>query len=441
MKAVSLLEPAATIGTKFVDISADGEINVHFHPGQQAAMASRKRIILVLAGTQGGKTSFGPWWLFNEIYSERGRGAGDYLAVTSTYDLFKLKMLPEMIKVFCDITKMGRYHAGDRVIELMDPKRGVFNAKKSSDSMWGRIILRSANVSSGLESATANAAWLDEAGQEEWTLEAWQAIQRRVALRSGRILITTTPYYFGWLKYEVYDRWLNGDKTIDVINFPSTLNPAFPREEYERARRVMDDWRFDMFYQGLFVKPTGLVYSSFDYNVHVLSVEVVDKLRYTDYVIGIDPGAVNTAVVLLGHTEDDRWVVLEEHLVGDMTTRELANFVRTNFDLPNLSIYGGSNSEKQFRYDMVDNGVYVEFCGSDDVDYGVQRVTELLRDKRLFVSKKCAGLIDEFGSYKRKQTDDGAVMDEIVNKRMYHRLDALRYAVVGIRQDGYPAIF
>lgn len=72
-------------------------IVLNLHPGQERAMNSEKRFVFMLSGTQGGKTSLGPWWLAREIET---RGQGDYLAVTANYDLFKLKMLPEMLKVF-----------------------------------------------------------------------------------------------------------------------------------------------------------------------------------------------------------------------------------------------------------------------------------------------------------------------------------------------------
>lgn len=39
----------------------DGQIQLDFHPGQARAWLSKARFVFMLAGTQGGKTSFGPW--------------------------------------------------------------------------------------------------------------------------------------------------------------------------------------------------------------------------------------------------------------------------------------------------------------------------------------------------------------------------------------------
>src|SRR5258708_6530120 len=132
-----------------------------FHPGQKQTWDREERFVLMLAGSQGGKTTFGPPWLYREI---QRRGSGDYLAVTSTFELFKLKMLPVLREFFETLLGIGRYQAGDRVIEISNPP-------------GTRILLRSATAEGGLEAATAKAAWLDECGQDEFGLETWEAVQ------------------------------------------------------------------------------------------------------------------------------------------------------------------------------------------------------------------------------------------------------------------------
>ena len=151
----------------------DGDLIVTPHPGQYEALTSTSQNVWVFSGTQGGKTSMVPLWLYNEILNTAQSGEeNDYLAVTASFDLFKLKFLPEMIKFFCDVMKIGRYWAADRIIELkcLDPKHpkyGEFLAERAVDPMWGRIILRSAQSEGGLESSTAKAAVLDECGRSD----------------------------------------------------------------------------------------------------------------------------------------------------------------------------------------------------------------------------------------------------------------------------------
>jgi len=69
-------------------------------------MQSMARFVFMISGAQGGKTVSGPPWLFEEI---KRRGPGDYLAVTSNYGLFKLKMLPSLMNYFDDILHIGKY--------------------------------------------------------------------------------------------------------------------------------------------------------------------------------------------------------------------------------------------------------------------------------------------------------------------------------------------
>ena len=121
------------------DVVGD-EIVLNFHSGQLQACDSEKRIVAVLSGTQAGKTSFGPWWLLREVERE---GPGDYLAVTATFPLLKLKMLPEFLALFRERLQLGEWRAVDRVF-IFDPD--------ATESRFGwreptRVIFGSAKIS------------------------------------------------------------------------------------------------------------------------------------------------------------------------------------------------------------------------------------------------------------------------------------------------------
>lgn len=416
---------------------ADGQLKLSLHPGQTKAWDSQARFVFIFAGTQGGKTSFLPWWLWREILQ---CGKGDYIAATSSYDLFKLKFLPEMRNVFESILGIGRYWASNKVIELRNPDTNEFEARTADDPMWGRIILRSAQSKGGLESATAKAAVLDECGQDEFTLETWEAVLRRLSLSRGRVLGGTTLYNLGWTKSEIYDRWSDGDETIDVIQFPSFHNPAFPKEEYDRAKSSMQDWRFAMFYDGRFTRPIGLIYA--DFENHML-VDAFDIPRNWRRVVGLDFGGANTAKLYLAENPDDlRWYVYDEELSGGLSTDDHVR--KTINALPSaeadddeasgidISVVGGAKSETQQRLDWNAAGLYVEEPTISDVEGGIDRVTKLIKEDRLRIFRNLKGLRDELGKYSRKVDPQGNVLDEIENKRSFHRLDALRYAAIKI---------
>lgn len=400
----------------------DDCLRLHLHPGQSAVWESQRRFIFMLAGTQSGKTSFGPHWLRREIET---RGPGDYIAATSTYDLFKLKMLPAIRELFEHQLGIGRYWGGDKVVELKDPDTDKYPSDDGKPP-WARIILRSANAPGGLESATAKGAWLDECGQDDFTLDAWQAVIRRLSLAQGRVLGTTTPYNLGWLKTQIFDRWLNGDDSIDVIQFASINNPQFPREEFERARATMPAWKFRMFYEGQFDRPPGLIFDVFDRARHVIPPFVIPY--YWPRTIGLDFGGVHTSAVFLARREDGVYVLYREYLEGGKTA---AGHVAALRETGEPQAYGGAGSEQQWRDEFSAAGLHVYRPPISDVEVGIDRVYELFVTNRLLIFDTCAGVIDQLGRYSRPVDDEGNAMPGIVNKEDYHYLDALRYGVAG----------
>jgi hypothetical protein len=385
---------------------------LHMHPGQLRAWDSEKRFTCVLAGTQGGKTSFGPWWLWREIERE---GAGDYLAVTATYDLFKLAMLPALLDTFVYKLGIGTYSPSSRTIDI--PSRGA------------RIILRSAESGGGLESSTAKAAWLDEAGQESYTISTWEAVLRRLSIHQGRALLTTTIYNLGWLKQALYDKWRAGQSDIDIIQFDSTQNPSFPVEEFERARGSMPLWKFNMFYRGMFERPAGLIYDCFDPDVHVVPrFAIPDNWPRHG---GLDFGGVNTAALIAaeepGHAKgEERYFVYREYHAGNRTARQHRDAILAGE--PSMpSFVGGSKSERQWRSEFAASGLPIREPRISDVEVGIQRGYSLFKQGRMFVMDNCMSFIGDLQAYARKVDDMGEPTEEIADKSTWHLMDAYRY--------------
>jgi hypothetical protein len=271
-------------------------------------------------------------------------------------------------------------------------------------------------------------------GQDNVTLEDWEAVQRRISLEQGRVLGTTTVYNRGWLKSQIYDPFLNGDPDFDIIQFDSTENPAFPREEYERARRTLPTWRFEMFYRGRFSRPAGLIYADFDE-----STMLVDPFLIPDEwpkVVGVDFGGANTATLWLAlDPRTGRWYAYRETLEGGRSTPEHAHDARDALGRCREFVFaGGAPGETQQRMDWTAAGIEVLQPLVSDVEAGLSRVTSLIKSNNFRVFRTCKGLRDEIGSYRRKIAPDGETLDEIMDKRKFHRLDCLRYiapAIVG----------
>ena len=391
-------------------ISYDGtKLTLSLHPGQTKAHDSKKRFVFIIAGTQSGKTSYLPIWLDREITE---KGEGDYLAVTATYDLLKMKFLPELRNYF--ETLFGWvFSASERTLW-----------REYKPRLFTRIICRSADAEGGLESASAKGALFDECGQDGVKVSAWEALQRRLSLSQGRVLGGTTPYNLGWLKTQVFDKWRNGDPDLQVVQFKSIMNPAFPREEYERARRTLPAWKFAMFYNGEFSRPAGMIYEDFSQQ-HIIPPFEIPSVW--PKLLGVDFGAVNTAKLWLAKEPDtDILYCYREALDGNKTTKQHVEDVR-KYSEYNLLAYGGAKSETQQRMDWNAAGLFVHEPAIADVEAGIDRVIALLKEYRIFFFSSVTGIIDEIGTYSRELDENGQPTEKIKDKSTFHLLDALRY--------------
>ena len=413
------------------DANGEERLLLHLHEGQTRAWESKKRFVMILCGTQWGKTVFGPHWMHREVVE---KGEGDYLAVTATFPLLKLKMQPEFLYVFDTLLGLGKWKEGDKVFESYEKKRG--------GPMW-RVIFGSATNPESIESATANAVWCDELGQHQFQRQAWEAILRRVSVTKGRILGTTTLYEFGWFKTEVYDRWRAGDPDIDVIQGHSLMNPAFPKEEYERAQSTMPRWKFNLFYRGIYERPAGLIYDSFDEEVCKIKRFAL-PLEWPRYV-GHDFGPNNTAALWYAQDPGTGYLyAYREYHAGGMSAFDHAQkFISMSSGENIIRRTGGANHEDGWRESFTAAGWPIVKPRMREVEAGINRVYGWHQQNRLFIFDDMTEYLDELMSYSRKLDDNYQPTLEIDNKSRYHILDAARYLLSDFApealQDGLSA--
>ena len=377
--------------------------------------------------------------------------------MTATYDLFRLKFLPSMQEVFEQALGIGRYWGADRVIELRDPRTGEFWAKRSTDAMWGRVILRAASSPGGLESATARGAILDEYGQAAFTAEAMEALDRRLSLIGGWIVGGTTPYTaFGWIRERVVlpferigtTKEQPGDSDVCLIRFDSCANPAFSPEEFERARRSMPAWRFDLFYRGVLSRPAGQIFSSFrDRDVadggHKCKPRRIPAswLRAT----GLDFGTTNTAATVAAIEEDlqgfptGRAILCDTYIGSGRHASEHAERVQAlSPDSPIAYAVGGAPSEDGWRAGYLWAGLPVHPPVEKDVEVRIDRVFGAIKMGKVLVFDTLRGggghpgLIDQILDYSRELDALGNVTDKIKDKAKYHLVDSAGYLLVGL---------
>lgn len=421
-----MVAAVAQVPSTVYQITEDGDLTLNLHAGQQRAYWADERFVLILAGTQSGKTSIGPAWLFREM---QRRGPGDYLIASPTFPLMEIKVIPEFKRFFQSMLNLGDY--------VGSPLRKFTVSRQGNQVLFGtpdpgeetHIYFGYGSDPDSLESATYKAAWLDEAGQKKFRLASWEAILRRLAIAQGRVLITTTPYTLGWLKSELHDKAAD-DPDIALVNFPSIANPAFRPEEFDRARRSLPAWKFNMFYRGVFDRPAGLIYDCFDRATHTMRRFPIPASWPRFY--GVDFGGVNTAAVALAEeqsqdgTPSGRYIAYREYHAGGRTAKQHGEHLLTGE--PGIpTAIGGAKSEGQWRDEFTEGGFPIEEPVVSDVEVGITRTYGLIKEGRLVFFDDLTGTIDQLESYSRVLDERGEPTEKIEDKETYHYLDGLRY--------------
>ncbi len=419
-------------------------IKYNFHRGQWKAWTSRKRIVCILAGSRAGKTSFGPIWLHREMLR---KGPGDYLVAAPVFPLIDKAAGPEIDRYFRQTLRLVRPKMASWQFVVTPQGEQSLASMQGSHRGWAkgdsnsRILFGHADEPESLEAMTAKAAWLDEAGQKKFKMSSWEAIQRRLAIDQGRVLLTTTPYSLGWLKRLIFDPWEAAKRNhpeIDVIQFASTMNPAFPVEEYERARASLPGWKFRQFYQGIFEKPAGQIYDCFDPKLHVVPRFAIPK-HWPRY-LGLDFGGVNTAGIFFAAEMNARpevtgrlFAYREYHPREKKTAA--AHGAALLKDEPCIPYcVGGSKSEDQWRDEFAAGGLPVSSPDFSDVEVGIDRVYGAIKRGEIMVFSDLDEYLEELGTYSRVLDDAGEPTEEIDEKSSFHLADAQRY-ILGYLKD------
>ena len=388
----------------------------------------------------GHNTSFGPWWLWRAIKrSATPNGPNDYLAVTSTFPLLDRKMLPEFLRVFQTTLKLGRWWDAKKIFELANPETGKL-AARSSEPMWGRVIFGSAKNADSLEAATAKAAWLDECGMDSFGVSSWEAVLRRLSLSRGPVLLSSTLYNFGWMKQLLHDPCIRGERDdVEIVSFESIMNPLFPQAEFERARRDLPRWKFDMQYRGIYSRPAGMIYDSFNEEFCTLPTNhelVRDGIPATwPIYVGVDFGGVNMAALFTAENpENGALYHFNEYLMGEKSIKQHAEAFKKIVGNRPLMWVGGAKPEDQWRYEFRQHGIPLVPPPISEVEVGISRVYAYHKNNRIYVFPHLKKYLDEKGRYSRKLDELNQPTEDIENKNDYHLMDAERVMVAAVHQ-------
>lgn len=448
-----------------------------FHAGQLDLWQSTAIDTVACAGTQGGKTSSEPAWLLREIQRcaplIRSLKAGEFIFAGPTLTLLRAQAITHFKTLFQEELGLGRFIESPKPLFRFSAD-GLRRVLGFTDCPVN-VHFPYTNDSSNLESMTALAGVWDEAGQKENRYESYGAYNRRLKVaRStsfeavahlapewwrvrflavegpdatfGRRLWGTTPYEWGWFKTEVIDRAERKSDGFALYNWPSWMNPRVSEAEcLSELDKGMPLWQWQMMYLGLFTRPAGVIYDTFDYESDTF--DPWDMPANWPAYPGVDFGPYNMAGIVVREDAASGvlWIETEYH-AGSATVDER---VRAMKQKPRGGEYsfmpgaGGAHGEEDSRTAYRQAGLPISEPPANDVSVQIGCVYAELKTKRLKISRSCKRLIEQFLHYSYELGADGLPTDVIANKSIYHLLDAARYIVTKLRppipKAGHPA--
>lgn len=305
------------------------------------------------------------------------------------------------------------------------------------------ILFGSAENPESLEGPHLDAfCWIDEAGLME--RPAWEVASRRTNNFNAPILITTIPYVAGWLKKDIYDRWLAGDDGIEWIHCRTLDNLEYSRENYERAKATMRPEKFRANYEGEFARPYGLIFPD-PPDAELLEIGTRTLNRYGGAIpddwpafVGHDFGINDPTTGLWSRlTPDDVLLLVGEYEVSGMTIEDHVNVWKRS-GWSNVDAAWGDPHEKDVLMRASDMG-YPIMPAKADIIMGIDAIWDRMVTGRLGVLPGLDGFLHHRETYvwATHRNDEDQLKDKPKDPQpARHIMDALRYSVVGLIDYG-----
>jgi hypothetical protein len=444
-----------------------------FHPGQACGWNIDRdsyRVLAIIAGKQGGKSTFGLPWFFREIQL---CGPGHYCLTGPSYVVLNKRMIPDIKQELCDrgyatynenkheitFTKEGMlafYGTFDRNelyerYKYVNPDTGAVERKAEFKSRVTIFVIEASDAKK-LEAGTYKAALAEEFGSTDVSEKAFDnLVNGRLVRYRGRCCIVTTPYDVNWLKYRVYDAAFTAGKPEDapefmvgndgfhaVVRFESWMNPEFGMEEFVRIRDGGTQvWYFDMMYRGIFTRPVGSIFDCFDRTKNTTPIDIGQIPAGWDRLWGMDFGAINCAAVKVAFEPGSRpraIAYMSYHPAQKLETGDHVKRLLRGEKGPAYTIGGKKSGEQGWRNEFGEHGLWINEPEVGDHEVRIQILYGLIERGDLIFCSVLTELIKEIETYKRVADNEGNITMEIHNKAGFHRLDALLYIAYRIFQ-------
>lgn len=389
------------------------EKEIYLLPGQANLLADFESLILAaIAGTGGGKTMTGYWWLHSRMETYPGNTWG---MAEPTYNMLARIILessdpgrPSLKDYFKAVGHHPDYHAVDKILY----------------TDFGKVYLGSADRPDSMQGAAVKGYWLDEAGQ--MNLLAHETASQRCSMLLGQELLTTTPYNLGWLLTNIKQR--AGSAGIHVETWSSKDRPGFPRESYEKAKLILPPWRFRMLYDAEFERPAGVIYHMFDEGTCVIDRFPIPQ-TWLVYV-GHDFGPDNPAALFYAQDPaTGQFYAYHEYLPGPgvSVNKRVEDFKKITEGYNVLKRVGGSHTEEENRQAYNAHGWLITEPKLNRVEPQIDKVTGMHQLNKIFVFRDMEHYLDEKRTFARKLDEENRPTPEIKDPARFHFMSCERY--------------
>lgn len=381
---------------------------------QQNAILSDDKTTLLITGIQFGKTTAGSLWMKRQMHTHCDK-SDKFIITAPNYKIMQQSTLPAFLKY---MDGYGEYRKGDAIFEMFEGGTCYMRTATEPDSIVGITDVR--------------AIWGDEAGK--YSLYFWENMQARSSFKNCPIMLTTSPYTTNWVFKELLKPCKAGKRDdINLIQASSNENPHFPKEEFERRRKVMDFRRFSALYLGQFERMHGLVYDCFDEDIH--QCDNFGLPSGTKYFAGVD----------WGHT--DPFVIVVRAITPSGHHFQVSEFFKTRLTISDQIIAAKQKKQifgiERFYADPSQPGSIEEFnrhglptIGADnDIRRGIDAHYELIRSGKFKIFKNTSPhSLDEYSSYHYPEPEDLNPDQDSKESTPVgqddHAMDATRYVTI-----------
>ncbi len=415
------------------------------HKKQVEFHKSTKRNRWVFGGNRTGKTECGAVetiWLSLGIHPyKKNRQQTECWVVSLSQRVQKevaqakiLKYLPKSYIKDIIMTSGKKSDCENGIIECIILKN-VFN---NTSKIWFKSCEEGREKFQG---SSLDFVWFDEEPPED----IYNECKMRVLDKNGEIFGTMTPLKgLTFIYNQIYLNEQN-DPEVFYLFMSWNDNPYLNQKEIERLSSTMSKDEIESRKFGRFsMIDSGLVYTEFDPNIHIITPFEVDKSWYD--IISIDPGLSNplschwyakdydgNIFVIAEHYEQNKTIEYHSNKIKEISSK--LNWKKTANGMIEALIDSAANqktlsSQKSVSDLFYENGILVNPRVNKDVLSGISKVKTYLKNvegkTKLYIFSCCTNLIREIKTYRWNGHDAPIKKDD-------HALDELRYYIMNIQ--------